>query len=223
MFARAFFLPEDRSNLPKAPGCGACNHKKSILEHYAATVLPIGARHPQALINLATMVPGRLNKNQALRRKLMAGEGRIWVREGDGVIAPTKVYPVDGVRLKALFEYIVKGLVWHHSRAYLSQSDVIEVNFPSIQLDEILKREFFAPRAAHLIAASLGNGTIAYEGLQASDEPRHSYWRISIYGGLKFSTGNPADGISNTIAIFTSRKIGESRSPQEPANEIRPV
>jgi hypothetical protein len=44
VFARGFFLPDDRDNLPKVPTCRECNKKKSELEHYLTTVLPFGAR-----------------------------------------------------------------------------------------------------------------------------------------------------------------------------------
>jgi hypothetical protein len=205
VFPRALFLPADRSELPKAPACRSCNQRKAKLDHYAATVLPFGARHLQAQTNLVTMVPGRLKNNQALHRKLRKNAGRIWVQEGSGVIVPTMVFPVDGMRLKVLLEYIAKGLIWHHSGAYLSAFDVIDVRFLTTEEDERLKREVFAPRIAHRIAVTLGNGTIAYEGLQASDGPQCSVWRISFYGGVNLSSGNAADGISNTIAVFTSR------------------
>lgn len=184
---------------------------KSELEHYAATVLPFGARHSKAQTNLGTMVPGRLKHNQALRRKLKENEGRVWVQEGAGVIVPTMTFPVDGMRLKALFEYIARGLIWHHSGAYLSASDVIDVRFLSTEEDERLKREVFAPHIAHRIAVTLGNGTMAYEGLQVSDSPQYWVWRISFYGGVNLASGNAVDGISNTITIFTSRNAATQR------------
>ena len=45
IFAREFFLPSARANLPQAPICEQCNNEKSKLEHYLTTVLPFGGRH----------------------------------------------------------------------------------------------------------------------------------------------------------------------------------
>jgi 5-methylcytosine-specific restriction endonuclease McrA len=53
VFAREFFLPSDRADLPQAPICGECNNEKSKLEHYLTTVLPFGGRHPASAENLS--------------------------------------------------------------------------------------------------------------------------------------------------------------------------
>lgn len=42
VFAKEFFLPPHRDNLPKVPTCSRCNGHKSKLEHYAVAVLPFG-------------------------------------------------------------------------------------------------------------------------------------------------------------------------------------
>src|ERR1035441_2021643 len=42
IFSAKLFLEKDRGHLPEAPACRACNGKKSIWEHYLASVLPFG-------------------------------------------------------------------------------------------------------------------------------------------------------------------------------------
>jgi len=73
IFARKFFVESARANLPQAPVCATCNNEKSELEHYLTAVLPFGGRHPDALENLVSMVPKRLQRNAKLHRVLSAG------------------------------------------------------------------------------------------------------------------------------------------------------
>lgn len=41
VFAREFFLETQRDNLPQVPACEKYNNRKSVLEHYLTTVLPL--------------------------------------------------------------------------------------------------------------------------------------------------------------------------------------
>src|SRR5881394_1954463 len=77
VFARQFFLSDDRVDLPKVASCERCNNDKSKLEHYLTTVLPFGGRLATASRILNEMVPGRLAKNARLHRELAANQGSI--------------------------------------------------------------------------------------------------------------------------------------------------
>lgn len=74
IFAREFFLTEDRADLPQAPICTQCNNEKSKLEHYLTTVLPFGGRHASSAENLGSIVPKRLARNAKLHRELAIGQ-----------------------------------------------------------------------------------------------------------------------------------------------------
>lgn len=52
IFAREFFLGNQRANLPKVPSCCECNNEKSELEHYFTSISPFGWRHDDASKNL---------------------------------------------------------------------------------------------------------------------------------------------------------------------------
>jgi hypothetical protein len=119
IFAREFFLPEDRDNLPKAPACKECNDEKARLEHYLISVLPFGGRHAQALANLQGGVPRRLAKNRKLRSELANTMEPVWLREGAGLFQPTRMISFDGRRLEELLKYIARGLAWFHWRTYI--------------------------------------------------------------------------------------------------------
>ena len=45
VFAREFFLVNQRDKLPQVPACDKCNNEKSHLEHYLTALLPFGGSH----------------------------------------------------------------------------------------------------------------------------------------------------------------------------------
>jgi len=109
VIGRNFFLEHRRANLPQVPACKSCNSAKSELENYLMVVLGFGARHPDASVNLRTMILKRLNKNAGLRAELEAG----FTKSGGTTI------PFDHVRFNKLFAMIAQGLLWYHWQALL--------------------------------------------------------------------------------------------------------
>ena len=103
IFAREFFLPSARANLPQAPICEQCNNEKSKLEHYLTTVLPFGGSHSASRENLASMVPKRLRKNAKLHRELAAGQQSVSTSDSSGEVVQTIAIPFDSNRLERLF------------------------------------------------------------------------------------------------------------------------
>jgi len=203
VLARKFFVVEDRGNLPKAPACKRCNNLKSELERYALEVLPFGARHHAAQMTMATEVPRRLAQNLAQLRAMKHGLGQAWVQERpDGIIMPTMTVPVDAARLKALFVYIVKGLLWYHWKVYLDPSDHVDLVFLTGEGNHRF-REDFGRVDGEVTERDFGKGTIAYRGIQDRTFPKVTVWQFSILGGVCLVSGDPADGASSTIAAFT--------------------
>lgn len=100
IFAREFFLPSARADLPQAPICQECNNEKSKLEHYLTTVLPFGGQHSASLENLTSMVPKRLRKNARLHSKLAAGRRKTSTHTSGGESMHTMTIPFDGHRLE---------------------------------------------------------------------------------------------------------------------------
>jgi hypothetical protein len=127
VFAKEFFLPEDRHYLPKAPACKACNNAKAKFEHYLTAVLPFGGRHPQATANLQSGVPGRLAKNQRLHKALLSSIEPAWLREGTGLYQQTSTVGFDSSELEGLLKFIGRGLAWHHWKLYLRPHDDVSV------------------------------------------------------------------------------------------------
>src|SRR5262249_26142801 len=107
--ARALVAEALRGEIPIVPACAPCNGKKADLEHYAASVIPFGGRHPGASASLAADVPRRLAKNQRLHRELKSRQTRVWSEES-GLMMPCLAIPIDGERLEGLVGYIVRGL-----------------------------------------------------------------------------------------------------------------
>jgi hypothetical protein len=189
VFAREFFINVRRGNLPKVPACEACNHEKSKLEHYLTAVLPFGGRHTDSVQNLSTLVEPRLAKNTKLHSALSVGQGRVWSREG-GLLVPVSTLPIDGDKIDRLFEFIIKGLLWHHWNVILDRGrHGLWAGFLT-PIGVQFHRQFFAMNANARVSANLGEGTFTYEGLQGTDIPEMSVWLFNVYGGMKLS-GDP--------------------------------
>ena len=109
IFARNFFVIDERQDLPKAPACHTCNNRKSQLEQYLQSVMPLGANHPNALRNLP-MATKRLVKNRRLLRDINQDKRRLW-RCTHGIYAPEWVIRFDDEKLRLLFDYIVRARV----------------------------------------------------------------------------------------------------------------
>ena len=205
VFAREFFLPEVRDNLPQVPTCDPCNNEKSKLEHYLTALLPFGGRHAHAHENLESMVPGRLAKNLRLARELNAGRGRIWYME-DRVFRLSMTVPIDAKRACELFAQIGRGLAWYHWGTYLQPEQTCQALFLSKFGREYFSR-IFTMNAANRVEQDLGKATVNYSGVQAVGTPQLTLWRMRFYGGISLS-GDPQapNEVSTEIAAITGPK-----------------
>lgn len=184
IFAREFFLPSERANLPQTPACDTCNNDKSKLEHYLATVLPFGGRHADASENLASMAPKRLEKNARLHRHLQEGQKIALVPDKDGNLEDTIAIPFDGEKLERLFSMIARGLVWHHWSVYLEHGYEVQTRTVTTRGMQFYEEKLFRKNARARVSENLGNGTFVYEGVQAIDDPAITAWKFTVYGGL---------------------------------------
>jgi hypothetical protein len=187
VFARQFFLEKDRKNLPKAPSCHDCNCKKSRLETYLAAVLPFAGRHAQAVENLTTGVPKRLDKNRRVSRELFGSMKPAWLREDGGIYQRTSVVDFDGDKLIDLLKYVGRGLAWHHWRLHLRPHDEVSVMLAKDVGTMLFQSLLAKMRPERQVDENLGNGTVLYRGLQAPDPPELTVWMISMYGGVVLS------------------------------------
>jgi hypothetical protein len=211
VFARQFFLPSQRTGLPKVPACKACNGHKSTLEHYAATVLPFGGRHSGALSNLQTMVPKRLDRNAPLRDRIREGMRPVVVHQPDGLAIPAGLVPLDYGPIEELFGLIGRGLLWHHFGALLGEGDVVTVHALNGWHEQFFQDHFFSLVGEHVLTQDLGQGTVVYQGFQTSDCPQGSVWRIRFYGGIQLaSSGGGGDSIASGIGVITGPAAWEA-------------
>lgn len=183
IFAREFFLPNVRHNLPQAPTCSLCNNEKSKLEHYLTALLPFGSHHHDAEENLSELVPKRLKKNRRLQRELSEGKRRVQLI-GGGTGEENFALPIREGAIEALFEYIIKGLAWHHWQVYVDSNYPINVMILTTEGAKFFQGHFFSLNAEQRVFESLGNGSVVYEGIQGTDCPQITVWRFHFYGGL---------------------------------------
>jgi hypothetical protein len=204
--AREFFAVHARRDLPQVPACRDCNNAKSKLEHYLTAVLPFGGQHEGARETLEGMVPGRLSKNERLRRELNAGRSRLWVTLPSGVSAPLMVIPIELSKLLALFEMIATGLLWHHwgVRVRLGE-DRIKAAVLTSGGEEFFDHFLGLPAAAK-VNVDLGSGTFRYEGSLGVGLPHVSVWRLWIYGGVRFGDPDMPDEAGARIGVSIGPK-----------------
>ena len=206
VFAREFFLPEDRNNLPKVPSCSKCNGKKSELEHYLTMVLPFGGRHEGAKANFMEMMPKRLKKNIRLHHLLINGSTIAWVNQNK-LLFPTIALPFDSDRLKELLALITRGLLWFHWGVYLTQDHIINVIPLTIRGEEYIEKNLISARPRAFVRGNLGKGTFEYYGAQGVDCPETSIWYFSLFGGAVLCDSK--DSLverSSRIAVMTHPK-----------------
>ncbi len=182
IFAREFFLQDQRSNLPKVPACERCNGDKSRLEHYLTAVLPFGGRHSDASANLQNMVPKRLAENRRLHRELAQGFERTILPVPSGDIFPSVTIPFDGSILESLFTFIVRGSLFFHWGITLGDRHGVR-GISLTPTGQYVFSLFLKMNARQRVNISLGGGTFRYEAAQGNI-PELTVWRFSIYGGL---------------------------------------
>ena len=133
-------------------------------------VLGFGATHPDAAVNLDTLVRRRLENNLRLKRELEAG----YDASGGAAI------PFDHERRVRLYAMIAQGLAWYHCKVLLGPG------FSAIaSLFNDAGAPFFAQmlsgwRTPTRVSDNLGNGTFVYEGAQAIDVTEATIWRFHI-------------------------------------------
>jgi len=180
VIAAKFFLVPHRGDLPEVPACQRCNNEKSHLEDYLMVVLGFGGVHPDAKVNLDTLVRRRLENNLRLKRELAAG----YDASGGTTI------PFDHERLDKLFAMVAQGLAWHHWKVLLRPGFSAIASLFSDTGAPFFMQMLSGWNTPTRVADNLGNGTFVYEGAQATDVPEATIWRFEMYGGIKFG-GDP--------------------------------
>lgn len=180
VLSRQFFLPTKRDSIPKVPSCKECNNKKSKLEHYLTAIMPFGGQHPDAGSTLSTMVPPRLAKNKKLHSILSNGVGYVYISENGGPWIRRMQLPFEPQHLLQLFEFVVKGLAWHHWGILFTQSHIIKTGFFTETGSKIFE-QILALQSKDRIAGNLGGGAFNYEVSQSAECDELTVWRMSLY------------------------------------------
>ena len=191
VLAREFFPADQRHGIPKVPACNACNNEKSHLEHYLATVLPFGGRHPQSRAILSELVPPRIKRNRKLLHELASSWNSGVSISPNGYLQPQHTFNVDADKIEQLYEFIVRGLCWSEWQLLLPKSlSEIQVGFltsDGAAIAESLLRLNPKRKSQRVIA----DGLFQYEGVQAVDNDLITIWKMSLYG-VEFADGeNP--------------------------------
>lgn len=100
--------------------------------------------------------------------------------------------PLDPARVQRLFEFIVKGLAFHHWQVYLATGDTLFAGMLT-EAGAALFEGLLARGCRDRVKRDCGQGTFVYEGCQAKDSARLTIWRMSLYGMVLAGDGE-ADG-----------------------------
>ena len=196
IFAREFFLVNERAKPLKVPACNACNNRKSRLEHYLTSVLPFGGKHSQAKENLGTMVPKRLKQNMKLHNELRDGLNR---NNEKGRMS----IPLEGSALNELFRYIAKGLTWLHWDTIIERDTFVLATALTIAGERLLYEKFISISSKY-IENSVGKDSFLYLGAQAIDNDQITAWLFKIYAGIEMSGASDIeDEHSESIGVIT--------------------
>lgn len=188
--ARQFFSSESRRiGLPKVPACTACNTAKSSLENYLMSLLPFGSSHESAREALQADVGRRLERNKSLSRELSDGQACAWLPNEVGLFLKTTQLPVHEQKVSRLFEFIAKGLLWHHWQTLLGPAEAVVAMPLTDHGVDIWWNKFFAGTSDSEVQEIAGGG-FQYLGRHSSENPQLSVWMMQIYGGVAFTDRN---------------------------------
>jgi len=199
VIARGFILKEHRNNLPSAPACKQCNHKKSQLEHYLIGVVGLGSRHSESSKTISELVRGNLLNNLKLKRELADGITQyIYSQDNKNWKIGMKV-PINIEKVELLFEFIIKGLCWNFWGAYLPEHNnfirASYMNSAGIRLFENL----LAQNGSRL-NLNLGREAFLCQAVRSNSDPELTVWKMSLYGAEV--AGDPRDLNCKASSIY---------------------
>jgi hypothetical protein len=186
-----------RQSIPIVPACEACNGKKSKLEHYLATVLPIAGQHPVAKGIEIETVQNRLCRNNSLRKELDEGYERF--RQ----FVPSQMY-ITTFRHDDLISYaalIARGLLYYHFDVVLSQQHTSEGRILPSDRSHTLD-VLYQDVSNHVLTVNntIACGAFAYRGFAVAGDLFTSIWHLRLYGGL--TLGSSENGLPSPPVLW---------------------
>jgi len=197
VIAREFFEVSRRHNLPKVPSCEECNNIKSQLEHYFTSLLPFGSDDDSAREIFQSSVEKRLNSNLKLKRHLSDNLERRWTKTNNNIYLQTVQLPINPVMLLSLFNFIIKGLLWHHWKVTLSSDYFVKaITITDYGVDNFYK-QLFRGAVTGVVDENLADNGFTYIGRQGTEYPQMSVWLMKIYNGITLAGINEDEGQSS--------------------------
>ena len=93
-------------------------------------------------------------------------------------------------------------------RVQLLKEDILKVKAVTKVEDDFFRNNFFNLNVNYRVEKNLGNGTVSYEGIQGTDDPKRTVWQIKLYGGIQLSDDEDSiDGRTSNFVIITADKL----------------
>lgn len=208
VIARGAFLVRHRTNLPKVPACSSCNGEKSRLETEFLALVLTASSYEYGDEYRREFVQARLRKNRRIARIINNAKPKVIQRHGRfEQVVPINI---DADMTTRLMDLITLGLYYHHAKEplnvdYKSTARIFAPDHEAEYMDMIY-REF--PKDSPRVLSNLGDGTFIYEGIQNSQMPGFSVWRMMWHGGIPLAGENgPQGGALTWIASTTPRDL----------------
>lgn len=201
-------------NIPKVPACSSCNGEKSRLETYFLALVLAASNHEHGDEYRRNHVIPSLRKNRRIGNMIRNSKPIVIQRNGRF----EQVFPIniDSEMTTRLMEFIAIGLYYHHAKAPLNVDyDAKARIFAPEHEAEYINTVFqIFPDDSPRVSRDLGNGTFVYDGIQNSQMPGFSVWRMKWHGGIALAGENgPQGGVSTWIVSTAPRDLPTSGEP----------
>jgi hypothetical protein len=126
-----------------------------------------------------------LDRHPKLRLELGAGSSREWIRQ-NGVMASVMTVPLDPDRINALVAMIVRGLFnYEFGFALHRHWEARVTNFDPAAEAFLLPKRISELGPTSKLERTVGDGTVKYTAWRSRLFKYCSFWRLSLFGGLK--------------------------------------
>lgn len=133
-----------------------------------------------------------LSRNAKLKRELSAGMTSVWTRTAEGLLLSSKALPLDAYRIVSLFQFIVRGLAWHHWQTLIPKGYLVEVltlseRGSTLFTDYLLR---LSPQFREDVV--LSDRVFQYTCTRNDQDSAFSAWHMQFYGVPAMAGSHPS-------------------------------
>ena len=212
ILARSFLPVRYRGQIRCVPACQPCNKRKSDLEAYVRTMMPVGSMMDSELSSeiFETLVKPTVEKDASFRRRYQNDMRRLLIPREDGTIGPDcwqAGLDFDMDKLKELCGMIAQALSYFYFDVTITPNRCdIEVAFPRNDSEHALAmHELFEHRAGNTAEGNWGEGIFRFRGSHVVSGSLGTIWAFSLYHAMAISDEDTRS-VADIVYVITSPK-----------------